>query len=231
MGGGIAVQNRMAFQKGEYCPSATAGSKAKRTPPIRRMLEMGIPVGAGTDATSQSLQLQPLSLPLLAHHHGPKTVGGLSLYTEENPDSIEGSAKNSTRWEAVGFHQRKTEKRERSRRDNWRTSPFFRRTTFPSPEEEIKQLESVLTVVGGKVVHATAEFSSLAPPAPVSPDWSPVKGYGGYARRVQKQSLGGFPFCTVFTCSRWYRAKRAGTSRCWVGLGYGSWGAIVSPFD
>jgi hypothetical protein len=54
---------------------------------------------------------------------------------------------------------------------------------FSIPEEEIKQLESVLTVVGGKVVYATAEFSKLAPlPLPVSPDWSPVKEYGGYAR-------------------------------------------------
>jgi hypothetical protein len=52
---------------------------------------------------------------------------------------------------------------------------------FSIPEEEIKGLESVLTIVGGKVVYASAEFSKLAPPAlPVSPDWSPVKHYGGY---------------------------------------------------
>ena len=61
---------------------------------------------------------------------------------------------------------------------------------FSIPEEEIKQLESVLTMVGGKIVYATAEFSKLAPPAlPVSPSWSPVKEYGGYAK-VSKQSLG-----------------------------------------
>jgi hypothetical protein len=57
---------------------------------------------------------------------------------------------------------------------------------FSIPEEEIKQLESVLTVVGGKVVYATEEFSKLAPLAPptlpVSPSWSPVKEYGGYAK-------------------------------------------------
>jgi len=39
--------------------------------------------------------------------------------------------------------------------------------------------------VGGKVVYATAEFSKLAPPAlPVSPSWSPVKQYGGYAKAL-----------------------------------------------
>ena len=41
----------------------------------------------------------------------------------------------------------------------------------------------MLTIVCGKIVYATEEFSKLAPPAlPVSPSWSPVKEYGGYAR-------------------------------------------------
>ena len=58
---------------------------------------------------------------------------------------------------------------------------------FSIPEEEIKRLESVLTVVGGKVVYATEEFSKLAPPAlPVSPSWSPVKEYGGYAKTLDR---------------------------------------------
>jgi hypothetical protein len=54
---------------------------------------------------------------------------------------------------------------------------------FSISDDEIKQLESVLTIVGGKIVYATEEFSKLAPPAlPVSPGWSPVKEYGGYAK-------------------------------------------------
>jgi hypothetical protein len=56
---------------------------------------------------------------------------------------------------------------------------------FSIPEEEIKHLESVLTIVGGNVVYASEEFSKLAPPAvPVSPSWSPVKRYGGYAKAL-----------------------------------------------
>jgi hypothetical protein len=61
---------------------------------------------------------------------------------------------------------------------------------FSIPEEQIKHLESVLTMVGGNVVYAAEEFSTLAPPPlPVSPAWSPVKVYGGYAHtgRVQAQ--------------------------------------------
>jgi hypothetical protein len=35
--------------------------------------------------------------------------------------------------------------------------------------------------VGEQIVHAAGDFEKLAPPAlPVSPDWSPVKEYGGY---------------------------------------------------
>src|SRR5262249_26545195 len=52
---------------------------------------------------------------------------------------------------------------------------------FSVPEEQIKDIESVLTVVGGKVVYGAGGFQRLAPPPlPVSPGWSPVVMYGGY---------------------------------------------------
>jgi hypothetical protein len=52
---------------------------------------------------------------------------------------------------------------------------------FSIPEEEIKNLESVLTIVGGKIVYAAGDYSNMArPELPVSPDRSPVKQYGGY---------------------------------------------------
>jgi hypothetical protein len=50
LGGGIAIQHRMAYQ-GEYFVDRYGTDAARRTPPVRRMLEMGVPVGAGTDAT------------------------------------------------------------------------------------------------------------------------------------------------------------------------------------
>jgi hypothetical protein len=55
---------------------------------------------------------------------------------------------------------------------------------FSVPEGEIKGIESVLTMVGGKFVYGAGDFAGLAPPPlPVLPDWSPVKVHGGY--RVQ----------------------------------------------
>jgi hypothetical protein len=64
------------------------------------------------------------------------------------------------------------------------------------PEEEIKRIESVLTVVGGNIVYATEEFSDYAPPSlPVLPEWSPVKVFGGYGAplEIAKASRAGVP--------------------------------------
>jgi predicted amidohydrolase YtcJ len=50
LGGGIAIQHRMAYQ-GEYFRDRYGEAALRRTPPIREMLCSGLPVGAGTDAT------------------------------------------------------------------------------------------------------------------------------------------------------------------------------------
>jgi predicted amidohydrolase YtcJ len=184
LGGGIAVQDRMAFQ-GEYFVERYGAQQAKRTPPIRRMLEMGIPVGAGTDATRVSSYNPFLSLYWLITG---KTVGGLNLYTEENQFDRGEALKLYT----VGSSWFSTEdgKKGAVALGQLADLAVLSADYFSIPEEEIKQLESVLTIVGGKVVYASEEFSSLAPPAlPVSPDWSPVKSYGGYAKG-SKRAIG-----------------------------------------
>jgi predicted amidohydrolase YtcJ len=184
LGGGIAVQDRMAFQ-GEYFVERYGAQQAKRTPPIRRMLEMGIPVGAGTDATRVSSYNPFVSLHWLITG---KTIGGLRLYPEENRLDRAEALKLYT----MGSSWFSTEDGKKGALAPGQLADLavLSADYFSIPEEEIKQLESVLTIVGGKIVYATAEFSKLAPPAlPVSPDWSPVKEYGGYAK-ASKQSLG-----------------------------------------
>jgi predicted amidohydrolase YtcJ len=184
LGGGIAVQNRMAFQ-GEYFVERYGAQQANRTPPVRRMLEMGIPVGAGTDATRVSSYNPFVSLHWLITG---KTVGGLSLYPEENRLDRSEALKLYT----AGSSWFSTEEGKKGALAPGQLADLavLSADYFSVPEEEIKHLESVLTIVGGKIVYATAEFSKLAPQAlPVSPDWSPVKEYGGYAKR-SNQALG-----------------------------------------
>jgi len=193
LGGGIAVQNRMAFQ-GEYFVERFGAQQARRTPPIRRMLQMGIPVGAGTDATRVSSYNPFLSLYWLVTG---KTIGGLSLYPEENRFDRE----EALRLYTVGSSWFSSEDGKKGSIAPGQLADFAVLSTdyFSIAEEEIKQLESVLTVVGGKVVYATAEFSKLAPPElPVSPDWSPVKQYGGYAH-TKKESTRGVAVCEAIS--------------------------------
>src|ERR1700754_3519448 len=175
LGGGIAVQNRMAFQ-GEYFVDRYGKAQAQRTPPIRRMLEFGIPVGAGTDATRVSSYNPYLSLYWLITG---RTLGGLQLYPETNRMDRSEALQLYT----VGSTWFSSEENQKGALVPGQLADLAVLTAdyFSISEEEIKDLESVLTIVGGKVVYASADFSKLAPPAlPVSPDWSPVKHYGGY---------------------------------------------------
>jgi len=80
LGGGIAIQHRMAYQ-GEYFMDRYGKKAAERTPPVRKMLELGIPVGAGTDATRVASYNPWVSLYWLVTG---KTVGGVSMYTDKN---------------------------------------------------------------------------------------------------------------------------------------------------
>ena len=181
LGGGIAVQNRMAFQ-GEYFVERYGSEQAKRTPPIRRMLEMGVPVGAGTDATRVSSYNPYVSLYWLITG---KTVGGLRLYPDENRLDREEALKLYTL--GSSWFSSENGKKGALAPGQLADVTVLSADYFSIPDEEIKQLESVLTIVGGKIVYATAEFSQLAPPElPVSPSWSPVRSYGGYAKRTNQ---------------------------------------------
>ncbi len=175
LGGGIAVQNRMAFQ-GEYFVERYGRQQAERTPPIGRMLALGVPVGAGTDATRVSSYNPFLSLYWLVTGN---TVGGLNLYPEQNRlDRME-----ALRLYTVGSAWFSTEEGKKGSIAPGQLADLavLSADYFSISDEDIKRLESVLTLVGGKVVYAAREFSKLAPPPlPASPDWSPVKYYGGY---------------------------------------------------
>lgn len=196
LGGGIAVQNRMAFQ-GEYFVERYGQQQARRSPPIHRMLEMGIPVGGGTDATRVSSYNPFLSLYWLITG---KTVGGLALYPENNRLS----RSEALRLYTEGSSWFSTEDGKKGCLAPGQLADFSALTAdyFSIPDEEIKQLESLLTVVGGKVVYAAGEFSQLAPPAlPVSPDWSPVKEYGGYVNASREPVGALHSFSTVKSSS------------------------------
>jgi len=177
LGGGIAVQHRMAYQ-GEYFINRYGKERTRRTPPIKRMLERGVPVGAGTDATRVASYNPWVSLYWLVTG---RTVGGTELYDESNRlDRIEALRL----WtEGSSWFSSEEGKKGALSQGQLADLSVLSADYFAVPEEQIKSIESVLTMVGGKVVYAAGEFASLGPPAlPVSPDWSPVANFGGYAK-------------------------------------------------
>lgn len=189
LGGGIAIQSRMAFQ-GEYFTDRYGAAAAARTPPVKRMLQAGVPVGAGTDATRVSSYNPWVALYWLS---AGKTAGGLQLYGDENKLSRETALELYTKGSAW-FSSEQTVKGS-IKTGQLADLAVLDNDFFTASEESIKHIESVLTVVGGKIVYASDEFSGFAPaPIPVLPDWSPVKQNGGYysSRKSGIVQSGGF---------------------------------------
>jgi hypothetical protein len=88
---------------------------------------------------------------------------------------------------------------------------------FSVSEEEIKGIESVLTVVDGKVVYAAGHFSPLSPPPiPVVPEWSPVVKVPGHYRSARLRPA---------KWARWCRCTSA--SEC----GVHAWHGIARQSD
>jgi hypothetical protein len=165
----------MAFQ-GEYFIDRYGKKAAEQSPPIRRMLDMGLPVGAGTDATRVASYNPFVSLYWMV---AGKTVGGAALYPEVNRLDRGEALRRYTLGSA--WFSNEEDKKGAIEVGKLADLAVLSADYFSVPENEIKRLESVLTIVGGKVVYGAGDFQKLAPPPlPVSPDWSPVKAYGGY---------------------------------------------------
>lgn len=175
LGGGIAVQHRMAFQ-GEYFVDRYGADAAKSTPPLKKMLAADLPIGGGTDATRVASYNPFVCLYWMITG---KTLGGMRLYDENRLDRetalylwTKGSSWFSGEDHAKGALTP----------GEYADLAVLSSDLMRIPEEEIKTLHSVMTIMGGKIVHASDEFSSMNPPLPpATPDWSPVNTFGGYA--------------------------------------------------
>jgi predicted amidohydrolase YtcJ len=177
LGGGIAVQHRMAYQ-GEYFVERYGAGAAAATPPIARMLEKGIKVSAGTDATRVASYNPWVSLAWMITG---TTVGGLRIYPQRNCLDRETALRMWT--ENVTWFSNEEGKKGRIQAGQLADLVVPDRDFFACPESEIADTASNLTMVGGKVVYASGLFAAEdegAPP-PAMPDWSPVRRFGGFA--------------------------------------------------
>jgi predicted amidohydrolase YtcJ len=169
----------MAFA-GESFVERYGREAARYAPPVRKMLAMGIPVGAGTDGSRVSSYDPWASLDWLVTG---KTVGGTQLFADDNRLTREEALRLFTVGSAW-FSQEETVK-GRIAPGQFADFAVLNEDFFRVPEERIRRIESLLTVVDGKVVYAAAPFAALGegltPPLlpPVSPAWSPAAHFAG----------------------------------------------------
>src|SRR5262244_2632838 len=177
LGGGVAIQHRMAYQ-GEYFVERYGAAAAEATPPVARMLQKGLHVSAGTDATRVASYNPWVSLSWLITG---KTVGGMQLYPQRNCLDREAALRMWT--ENVTWFSSEEGKKGRIQVGQFADLIVPDRDYFSCSEDGIADTTSDLTIVGGKVVYAARDFAEYdeAEPPPAMPDWSPVRTFGGYA--------------------------------------------------
>ncbi|MBT2323503.1 amidohydrolase [Variovorax paradoxus] len=178
MGGRIAIQNRMSLD-GEVYAQTWGREAAADAPPIGRMRAMGLPVACGTDASRATSYNPWVSLHWLVTG---KTLGDTRLNADRNLVSREVALRMWTLEGAAltGEDARKGSIAPGKLADFAVLSDDF----FAVKEDDIKDISSVFTMVGGTVVHASGPFAAQAPAVvKPMPDWLPVNVYGGYQQR------------------------------------------------
>ena len=179
LGGGIAVQHRMAYQ-GEYFVERYGFGAAEATPPVKKIIDKGVKISAGTDATRVASYNPWVSLAWLV---SGMTVGGLRLYPQRNCLDRETALRMWT--ENVTWFSNEEGKKGRIQVGQLADLIVPDRDFFGCAESEIADTTSDLTVVGGRIVYGAGSFKSLDPaPPPAMPDWSPVRSFGGYGNWV-----------------------------------------------
>ena len=170
LGGGVALQNRLQFQAEDFIANYGA-EKLKKTPNFRAILDLGVPVGGGTDATRVTsynpwFSIQWMSTGL--------SRGGLRMYDDANLLTREEALRIWTTGSAwfTGDAGRKGAIAPGQMAD----FAILDRDYFAVTDAEIAKLRSELTALGGRVVYGEGAFArhDLRHVPPVSPSWSPV---------------------------------------------------------
>lgn len=177
LGGGIAIQHRMAYQ-GESFIKRYGKKPALATPPVKRMLELGIPVGLGTDGTRVASYNPWVALYWIT---SGKTVGGNQVMAAENTIDRTTALKLLTH---KGYELIKETEKGRIQKGYYADLVILDKDYFNVAEEEIKNITGKLTIVDGKVVYGDTDYTNAAPATlPVLPAWSPVQYFGGYQKK------------------------------------------------
>lgn len=178
LGCGIAVQSRMAFA-GESFVERYGKEAAATAPPLRKLAENGIPVGLGSDGTRVATYNPWMTMYWAVTGN---TAGGTEIYPPDNRLSRAQALRLHT--EGSAWFSGEQDVKGRIEPGQYADLAVLSADYFEIPGEQIKDMESVLTLVGGKIVYGAGEYADLAPELPqIQPEWSPVARFNGYTGR------------------------------------------------
>ena len=155
LGVGWTMQDAMYFG-GEQFLKQSGSEAAKRTPPLETARKMGVVVGAGTDAHRVASYNPFTALQWLLDS---KTVGGVVMRgAEEIPSRID-----ALKFYTLGSAWFSFDEQKRGSLDVGKVADLavLSADYLTVPVEKIGSLESVLTMVGGKVVYTSGPFADL----------------------------------------------------------------------
>ena len=175
LGGGIALDAKMALHADGFIKTY-GREKALETPRLRMLVDSGIPLAMTTDA-------------FRAATYNP-WIAVSWMVTGKSVSGSEALARNNrlTRAEALQLFTRGAAWFANAESEMGAIAPgnladfaVLDRDYFNVPDDQIKSVSSVLTIMNGKVVFGAQEYGDLSPrlPAPL-PAWSPVKYFGTY---------------------------------------------------
>jgi predicted amidohydrolase YtcJ len=175
LGGGIALDDKMALH-GDGFAKTYSREKALQTPPLRRLVNSGVPLAMTTDGFRASSFNPWIGIGWMV---SGKSVSGSEGLARDNRLSRSEALKLYTVG-AAWFMQTEHEM-GRIAPGNLADFALLSADYFTVPEDEIANISSVLTVVGGRVVFGTGKYGNLAPqlPEPI-PAWSPVRYFGNF---------------------------------------------------
>jgi predicted amidohydrolase YtcJ len=177
LGGAVSVQNRLMFQGRSFAERYGAG-QAETAPPIRQMLDSDPTVGAGTDATRASSYNPWYSLAWLVTG---RTIGGLRLFRPDNRVDRQTALEMYTK--AGAALSGESDVKGTITVGRYGDLAILSADYFTVADQDTSRIESVLTVTGGNIVYATADYQGMAPDLPaVNPAWSPIARLGELTR-------------------------------------------------
>ena len=173
--GGMAMQARMAYA-GELFLERYGRRQTRRAPPMRDVMDAGIPLGLGSDSTRVASYNPWITLYWATTG---KSVGGTKLHGREQ---------RLSRKEALFHHTVGSAwfSQEEALKGRLKAGQLADLAVLNAPyldvsDEALRHIESEMTIMNGRVVYGSGDFSShMSALEPLQPAWSPVRAFGGY---------------------------------------------------